>query len=172
MDEQRRKMLTVIACGAGVATAAVAAVPVAGVVVGAAHAQGPGRAARGDGWTRVARLDELPDGTPMQRPIEGAEGDAWMVSPRRRLGAVSVLREGDGVRAWSAACPHVGCLVEWSDDHYVCRCHDSAFSRDGRQTAGVAPRGLDPIEARVEGGAVFVRFARFRLGVAERERIG
>lgn len=172
MDDQRRKVLTVVACGAGVATATVAAIPAVGVVLGAPDARGPGRAARGEGWTRVAGIDELPEGTPLQRPIEGAEGDAWMVSPRRRLGAVFVLREGAGVRAWSAACPHVGCLVEWSSDHYVCRCHDSAFSRDGRLTNGVAPRGLDPLEARVENGVVFVRFERFRLGVPERERIG
>ena len=172
MDEQRRKLLTVVACGAGAVTAAVGGAPAVGVVLGAPEAHGPGHQARGDGWTRVARLDELTEGAPFQRPIEGAEGDAWMVSPRRRLGAVFVLREGESVRAWSAACPHVGCLVEWSSDHYVCRCHDSAFSRDGRLTNGVAPRGLDPLEARVENGAVLVRFERFRLGVPERERIG
>lgn len=172
MDEQRRKLLTVVACGAGVATAAVAIVPAAGLVAGAPGARGPGSEAQGDGWTRVAQLDELPEGRPFQRPVEGAEGDAWTVAPRRRLGAVFVLREGGAVRAWSATCPHVGCLVEWSSDHYVCRCHESAFERDGRLRAGTAPRGLDPLDVRVERGVVFVRFERFRLGVPERERIG
>lgn len=172
MDQERRRALTVVACGAGVAAAGVVAVPAAGVVLGAADANGPGRAAQGDGWTRVARLDELREAEPVQKPIVGAEGDAWTVAPQRRLGAVFLVRRGDAVQAWSAICPHVGCLVSWDASRYVCRCHDSAFAPDGRATSGVSPRGLDPIEARVEDGVVSVRFVRFRLGVPERERIG
>lgn len=170
MDEGRRRVLTVVACGAGAATAGVAAVPAVGLVVGASDANGPGRAAQGDGWTRLGRLDELPEGRPVQRPIIGAEGDAWTVAPRRQLGAVFLLREGNTVRSWSAICPHVGCLVEWDDARYICRCHDSAFARDGAVTSGISPRGLDPLEVRVDDGVVAVRFTRFRLGTAQRER--
>lgn len=165
-------MLTVVAGGAGAATVAVAAVPAAGLVLGAADAAGPGRAASGDGWTRLGRVDELPEGRPVQHPIVGAEGDAWTVAPRRQLGAVFLLREGDAVRCWSAICPHVGCLVEWDATRYVCRCHDSAFARDGAVTSGISPRGLDPLEVRIDGGVVAVRFTRFRLGTAQRERQG
>ncbi|MEZ4390875.1 MAG: Rieske (2Fe-2S) protein [Polyangiales bacterium] len=172
MDEGRRRALTVIACGAGAAGAGAVAVPAAGMVIGAAEAGGPGRAATGDGWTALGRLDELPDGTPVQRPIVGSEGDAWTVAPQRRLGAVFVLREGASVRGWSSICPHVGCLVEWSDARYVCRCHDSAFARDGAVTSGISPRGLDPLETRVVDGVVSIRFVRYRLGVAQREAIG
>lgn len=172
MDEKRRRVLAVVACGAGTATLGVATVPSIGAVVGAASSGGPGRAASGDGWTRLGRFDELPDGVPVQRPIIGSEGDAWTVAPSRRLGAVFLLREGTRLRCWSAICPHVGCLVEWADPGFVCRCHDSAFSRDGAAVSGVSPRGLDPLESRVEDGVVMVRFARYRLGVAQRERLG
>jgi Rieske Fe-S protein len=156
MDEGRRRLLTVVACGAGAATAGVAAVPAAGLVVGAADANGPGRAAQGDGWTRLGRLDELPEGRPVQRPIVGAEGDAWTVAPQRQLGAVFLLREGNTVRSWSAICPHVGCLVEWDDARYICRCHDSAFARDG------ASRDLAAVSGEL--GAYQLKAAREMLG--------
>lgn len=171
MNNGRRRALQVVACGAAGVGAAAVAVPAGGVLLGAPDARGPGREAQGDGWTRVARMDELGDGVPAQRPIVGAEGDAWTVAPQQRLGAVFVLREGANVRAWSAICPHVGCVVEWSDARYICRCHDSAFSREGAVTSGISPRGLDPLEVRVTDGVVSVRFVRFRSGVSQRETI-
>jgi nitrite reductase/ring-hydroxylating ferredoxin subunit len=106
----------------------------------------------------------------VRRAIVGAEGDAWTVAPQRQLGAVFLLREGNSVRSWSAICPHVGCLVEWDVARYICRCHDSAFARDGAVTSGISPRGLDPLEVRIDDGVVAVRFTRFRLGTAQRER--
>ena len=101
----------------------------------------------------------------------GIEVDAWSVTPARRVGAVWLLREGAGgdtVKALSAVCPHLGCLIERRGDGFNCPCHVSAFARDGRALDGPSPRAMDPIEVRVRDGAVQVKWVRYRLGVSER----
>ncbi len=172
----RRTVLKVIAGAAGAATAGVAAVPAAGLVVAPAHTPSPLAArASDDGWSAVAKLDELPVGRHVQVPVIGSEVDAWSASPDRRLGAVWLLRAGEGadtVRALSAVCPHLGCLIDKQGDHFNCPCHVSSFAADGRALEGPSPRGMDPIEVRVRDGHVMVRWVRYRLGVAERVRAG
>ncbi len=172
----RRTVLKVVVGAAGAATAGVAAVPVAGLVVAPAHTPSP-LAARngGDGWTTVARLEELAVGQWIQLAVTGAEIDAWSASPDRRLGAVWINRRGEGadtLQGLSAVCPHLGCLIDRLGDHFNCACHVSSFAADGRALEGPSPRGMDPIEVRVRDGAVQVKWVRFRLGVADRVKEG
>jgi len=104
--------------------------------------------------------------------VRGDEVDAGAVTPDRRLGAVWLLRGGEGaetLRALSAECPHVGCQIERGDEGFRCPCHVTRFDAGGRVLSGASPRGMDPLDARVEEGAVWVRFVRFRPGVAARE---
>lgn len=171
----RRKALKVVAAGACTAAVGVGVLPAAAVVLSSATTPRlPGRRAGGDdGWRAVARWDELVAGTPLQAHVMGAEVDAWSVTPDRRLGTVWLLRGGEGpetLRALSAICPHLGCLIERREGGFVCPCHVSDFDRAGAPQRGPSPRAMDPIEARVSDGRVEVRWARFRLGTAERVR--
>jgi Rieske Fe-S protein len=171
---ERRKMLQIVAGAAGASAAGVAAIPAGGLALAPAHTPSP-HAQGGDGWTTVARLEELPVGRHVQVPVVGAEVDAWSVSADRRLGAVWLLRRGEGadsVQCLSAVCPHLGCLIEGRDDGFNCPCHVSAFSPDGRALTGPSPRAMDPIDVRVEDGNVKVKWVRYRLGVAERVQEG
>ncbi len=171
----RRKALKVVAGVAGAAAAGAVVLPAAALVASSANAPRlPGRPPGGDeGWRAVARWEQLAIGTPVQAHVIGAEVDVWNVSPDRRLGTVWLLRGGEGpetLRALSAVCPHLGCLIDRSDTGFVCPCHTSDFDRRGEALRGPSPRAMDPIEARVRDGHVEVRWARFRLGVAERIR--
>ena len=171
----RRKALKVVAGFAGAAAAGVVVFPAAAVVASSANAPRlPGRRAGGDdGWHLVARWDDLVVATPLQAHIIGAEVDAWNVSPDRRLGTVWLLRGGEGtetLRALSAVCPHLGCLIEHSARGFVCPCHVSDFDAAGTALRGPSPRSMDPIESRVRDGKVEVRWAQFRLGGAARIR--
>jgi Rieske Fe-S protein len=133
------------------------------------------RRAGDDGWTEVARFDEVPIGEPLQCAVLGREVDAWAVTPARKIGAVWLLRGGEGVetlRALSAVCPHLGCLIERSAQGFGCPCHTSDFSLDGQALNGPSPRSMDPIDLRVREGTVEVRWRRYRLGVAERVEEG
>jgi Rieske Fe-S protein len=66
------------------------------------------------------------------------------------------------ILAMSAACTHMGCLVEWSgaDRRYHCPCHGGIFDEDG----GVDPQApllyLNPLprlDVRLEDGLIYVR---------------
>ena len=87
-------------------------------------------------------------------------------SPRRKLGPperfpegptflaehrLFLIREGNVFRAMSAICTHLGCTVGRRDEGFHCPCHGSAFSKDGANLSGPAPRPL-PWRPLTRGG--------------------
>ena len=66
-------------------------------------------------------------------------------------------REGE-FKAFSAVCPHQGCLVTGvQDGEIVCPCHGSRFAADtGDVVAGPATRGLEEKRVTVADGAIDV----------------
>lgn len=175
----RRRVLKVLGLATATGAAGAAAVPALGLVASPANAvgagQGASRGGAGGEWFTLARFDDLAVARPVLASVVGPEVDAWTVAPDRRLGAVWIVRTGEGegtVKAWSAECPHVGCQIERAESRFRCPCHDSDFDAQGRCLTGPSPRDMDPLEVRVEAGAVRVRFERFRLGVRQREKIG
>jgi Rieske Fe-S protein len=65
--------------------------------------------------------------------------------------------EGD-IKAFSAVCPHQGCLVSSVESNEIlCPCHGSLFSaQDGAVLAGPANSGLPGITIAVQGDLVFL----------------
>jgi len=57
------------------------------------------------------------------------------------------------VTAFAPQCTHLGCAYHWdeSSHNFICPCHTSAFSIDGKVLAGPAPRPLDRYTVKVEG---------------------
>lgn len=160
----RRRFLEMAAVCLG-ACAGAGALGVVGVaVVGTPLAAGPS----GEQWVDLGPLARLPDGQPVKVALEGERRDAWQRFPRRSLGNAVVLRRGGQVTAWSATCPHNGCDVVVAERDLLCPCHDTRFAHDGSVTTGPSPRGLDPLETRLEDGRVLVRFQRFELGTEAR----
>ena len=51
-----------------------------------------------------------------------------------------------GVRACTAICTHLACIVQYRADfgHNWCACHDGHFDLHGKNIAGPPPRPLDP----------------------------
>lgn len=169
-SKNRRSFLAAAAALGSAAIGALIAIPAVAYVVDPL-VRGSGKKGR---WLRVAALDALGDDHPAAFPVVGALTDAWTRSNRVRLGTVWLQRQGEGVRALSAECPHLGCKVGYDRgrNEFECPCHDSAFSQKGDLLGGPAPRSLDPLEARVAGGQVEIRFVRFRAQVRERVEVG
>ena len=102
-------------------------------------------------WTAVGRLDELPDGEPAVRDIDGT--------------AVLLLRRGERVTALGDRCTHRGGPLHEGtveDGCVVCPWHGSAFLADGSAAEGAVRRGpatrpQERLEARVVDGRVDVR---------------
>jgi cytochrome b6-f complex iron-sulfur subunit len=55
---------------------------------------------------------------------------------------VFIYRDYEGVRALSAVCTHLGCVLEVAEDGFQCPCHGSRFNDKGRVLSGPAPRAL------------------------------
>lgn len=125
-------------------------------------------------WIRVAKLDAVRDDHPVGVPVLGDQVDAWTRQSDVRLGMVWLRKKGDKLVALSAECPHLGCKVGYDTDKkaFGCPCHESAFSLDGERTGGPAPRSMDPLEVRVTGDEIEVRFARFRAQTKDRIEVG
>ncbi len=53
-----------------------------------------------------------------------------------------VYRDHEGIRAVSAVCTHLGCILEKSSDGFECPCHGSCYNLQGEVLSGPAPRDL------------------------------
>lgn len=94
----------------------------------------------------VATLPELQAAGGMVVPVEGQPI------------VVTVTEEG-GVQAFSAICPHLGCVVQWEADgsYILCPCHDGRFNaQTGDVISGPPPSPLPQENVVVEGDEVFV----------------
>ena len=72
---------------------------------------------------------------------------------------VVVVQPTDGdIKAFSAVCPHQGCLVSSVEANEIfCPCHGSLFSaEDGAVLAGPANSGLPAVAVRLQDDSVFL----------------
>lgn len=171
-DDDRRTFLEKLVWLGSALFGGLASLPLLGALLDPV-ARGGGR--RRGKLVRVATLDTLEPGKPIKATIVGEVVDSWTRSPRRRLGAVWLVRErGDTVRAFSVTCPHLGCGIDAAEgnDGFKCPCHDSAFRLDGARLSGPSPRGMDALETRIEDGEVLVRFAKFKQGTRDKREVG
>ncbi len=53
-----------------------------------------------------------------------------------------VYRDHEGIRAISAVCTHLGCIIENNTDGFECPCHGSCYNLKGEVLSGPAPRDL------------------------------
>ena len=53
-----------------------------------------------------------------------------------------VYRDHQGIRAVSAVCTHLGCIIESSDDGFQCPCHGSCYNEEGKVLSGAATKDL------------------------------
>ena len=62
-----------------------------------------------------------------------------------------IFRDDDGgIYAISSVCTHLGCIVQQQKDgNFLCPCHGSVFTGDGKVAAGPAPGPLNWIEMSV-----------------------
>lgn len=125
----------------------------------------------------VLAADALQPGAPPVRVQLSAANvrNAWAVADDVALGSAWLRKDEKGnVEALSAACPHLGCAVDFDAGagHFKCPCHRSAFSADGKKLSGPSKRDLDPLPVVVENGRVKVTYVRYRPDVPRSEAGG
>ena len=65
---------------------------------------------------------------------------------------------GGDVRAFSAVCTHLGCIVQYDPAHQGiwCPCHNGRYSLQGANISGPPPKPLTPYAVNVRGGEIVV----------------
>ncbi len=171
--EARRAFLSKLAAGCGAIAGALAIVPGLGFLAGPLRKV---TTSGGDAPSRVAGEGDVKPGKPLRVTAIGQRSDAWLRLDKVTLGSCWLVRSTDGgpIRAFSTVCPHLGCGVDWNEktSKFDCPCHASSFDPDGRCLGGPSPRGLDELEARVEGQDVLVKYKSFRIGTSKKEPLG
>jgi cytochrome b6-f complex iron-sulfur subunit len=56
---------------------------------------------------------------------------------------IFILRERRSVRALSATCTHLGCVIQADDQGFLCPCHGSRYDKNGTILFGPAPHNLN-----------------------------
>jgi nitrite reductase/ring-hydroxylating ferredoxin subunit len=133
---------------------------------------------------KLATLDLLPaDGTPVIVPVIDVRDDAFTRMPPAPIGRVFLRRTGQRekpVAAFQAKCPHAGCDLVFDasggQPRFICPCHSTpSFGLDGVRldADSGSPRDMDELE-EVEirdGNEVWVRFEKYRQGIAGKEPV-
>ena len=111
----------------------------------------PTRSGKQSSWAEAGSIDSLPKDKPTELVFQRKRVDGWKTAYERST--AWVVRTDDEVVAFMPSCTHLGCGYHWNQDKagFVCPCHDSLFSIDGRVEEGPAPRPLDRYQVRVEG---------------------
>jgi cytochrome b6-f complex iron-sulfur subunit len=114
----------------------------------AAPAEGsPTLAPEGGDWQQVAAVSELPQGEARRFSTDSVEG--------------VVVNDGGSIRALSATCTHMGCILRPNPGAHRldCPCHRTSFSWSGKvvfHQLKVAPASLPSIPSRVRDGQIEV----------------
>lgn len=72
---------------------------------------------------------------------------------------VILIRTDKGeLRAFSAICTHLACIVQYRSDlkHIWCACHNGHYNLRGINIAGPPPRPLAPYKVNVRGDNIFI----------------
>lgn len=70
-----------------------------------------------------------------------------------------VINTAAGVKAYSAICTHLGCIVMWDETagNIVCPCHDGRFNpATGAVISGPPPAPLAPFTTAIEGNDIYI----------------
>jgi len=120
-------------------------------------------------YARAGEVSSLPTEQPVSLRFSFQSTDAFI---RQTVAhEVWVIKHSDtDLTVFSPICPHLGCHYDWvaSADEFVCPCHNSVFSITGKVLAGPAPRPLDTLPHRIEGGVLYVKWERFQAGIPQK----
>jgi ubiquinol-cytochrome c reductase cytochrome b subunit len=120
-------------------------------------------------WSKIADIRSLPVGEPQKIDFSFNTKDAYLTETVMHSVWIVKGRSSE-VTIYSPICPHLGCHYDWNPQSktFVCPCHGSIFSIDGKVLGGPAPRPLDTLPFRVENGMLYVQWEEFKVGVPEK----
>jgi menaquinol-cytochrome c reductase iron-sulfur subunit len=108
-------------------------------------------------WVNAGDLSALRIGKPEEVTYHRTRVDGWRVLNEKTTAWVVRVDEKKVV-AFAPGCTHLACAYHWegAQNQFVCPCHASTFSVDGKVTGGPAPRPLDRYLTRLDGDKILI----------------
>jgi menaquinol-cytochrome c reductase iron-sulfur subunit len=155
---RRRFFVTIIYGLWGIITAALAAPALLYLLL-------PPKLRRESEWTEAGDVTKLQPNTPVEMVFRKNRVDGWKITSEKQTAWVVELA-GQKIAAFGPQCTHLGCAYHWDEDttRFICPCHSSVFSMDGKVISGPAPRPLDHYETRILDGKLLLGALRPSTG--------
>jgi menaquinol-cytochrome c reductase iron-sulfur subunit len=108
-------------------------------------------------WVEIGDVTKLAPNAPVEMVFRRNRVDGWKIQSEKSTAWV-VKRPDNEVVAFGPQCTHLGCAYHWEEgkNEFLCPCHSSLFSVDGKVVSGPAPRPLDRFETKVEGNKLLI----------------
>ena len=140
-EDRRRALAKFVVGGMGLVGAALTGL--AGLVASPRGAESTSR------WRKAASVSDVPADAPFTAVLGERHLDGWMET--RKQSIVFIEKDGDGWRALSATCTHLGCRVNWdaASSQFKCPCHGGVYDRQGNVVSGPPPAPLTRLNVRL-----------------------
>jgi menaquinol-cytochrome c reductase iron-sulfur subunit len=117
----------------------------------------PPKLRKADPFVEIGDIARLAPNSPTEMTFRRNRVDGWKISSEKATAWV-VKHADNSVVAYGPQCTHLGCPYHWdeSKSEFMCPCHNSFFSIEGKVIEGPAPRPLDRYETKVEGNKLLV----------------
>jgi menaquinol-cytochrome c reductase iron-sulfur subunit len=147
----RRRFYSAFIYGVGVIVSAALAIPAA------LYLLVPNKSKKSATWIEAGDVSQLDPNVPVELSFQQTVTDGWTTTTQKKTAWVVSL-PGQGVVAFGPQCTHLGCAYHWEEDqkHFLCPCHNSIFSLDGKVIDGPAPRPLDRYASKVENNKLLL----------------
>ena len=111
----------------------------------------PPRLRAGLKYIDAGDVSQLTAGAPVEMSFQENRLDGWKLITEKKTAWV-VKEPNNQIVAFGPQCTHLGCAYHFenSQNQFVCPCHNSVFSIDGKVVSGPAPRPLDRYETRLQ----------------------
>jgi menaquinol-cytochrome c reductase iron-sulfur subunit len=118
----------------------------------------PSAAKKNADWIDASDLNSIPSDVPTEVSFQRRRVDGWKVISEKATAWIVRRPENpeNKVVAFAPQCTHLGCAYHWEAQNksFLCPCHSSEFSADGKVLGGPAPRPLDRYQVKVEAGRI------------------
>ncbi|PWU00135.1 MAG: Rieske (2Fe-2S) protein [Terriglobia bacterium] len=117
----------------------------------------PPRMRRQSEWVDAGDVTQLASNSPVEMTFRRNRVDGWKVTSEKSTAWVVKLPNNQVV-AYAPQCTHLGCAYHWDQgkNEFICPCHNSLFSIEGKVLDGPAPRPLDRYQTRIDGKQLLV----------------
>ena len=112
----------------------------------------PPKVKKSEEWIEIGDVGRLATNSPVELTYRRTRIDGWKVISEKST--AWVVKTGDNqVTAFGPQCTHLGCAYHWEEakNEFLCPCHTSLFSIEGKVLSGPAPRALDRYQTKLNG---------------------